>query len=225
MTNPRFCLLLLCGTVLAGWPAMAQLASKAPPPPVHHTVTHAFHCAVPQPALSPKIPPVSAALGCPKLEYALTYQDLKAGTGAPVEPRKWTTVQYTGYLTDGTKFDSSYDHGQPFTFPYGAHRVIPGWDTGFEGMRMGGKRRLFVPYQLAYGEAGRPPVIPPKAELIFDVEVLSQSDTPPPQPVAPGTRPQPPAAGVHPPPGANTPEGTPKPQGTAPQPQPQTQPQ
>jgi peptidylprolyl isomerase len=153
------------------------------------------------------------------VEYALTYQDLKVGTGALVEPRKWTTVQYTGYLTDGTKFDSSYDHGQPFTFPYGAHRVIPGWDTGFEGMRMGGKRRLFIPYQLAYGETGRPPVIPPKAELIFDVEVLSQSDTPPPQgPIAPGMRPQPPAAGVHPPPGENpaakpqTPEGTPQPQ-------------
>jgi peptidylprolyl isomerase len=152
------------------------------------------------------------------MEYALTYLDLKAGTGVPVEPRKWTTVQYTGYLTDGTKFDSSYDHGQPFTFPYGAHRVIPGWDTGFEGMRIGGKRRLFVPYQLAYGEMGRPPVIPPKAELIFDVEVLSQSDTPPPQPVAPGQ--QPPAGVVHPPTG-----GTPQPQGIAPQTPPTSNPQ
>jgi peptidylprolyl isomerase len=160
-----------------------------------------MHCAVPQPALSPKIPPVPAGLGCPKVEYSLTYLDLKAGTGALVETGKWTTVEYTGYLTDGTKFDSSYDHGQPFTFPYGAHRVIPGWDTGFEGMRIGGRRRLFIPYQLAYGETGRPPAIPPKAELIFDVEVLSQSDTPPEEATPMVPRPQPPAAGVHPPPG------------------------
>jgi peptidylprolyl isomerase len=162
------------------------------------------------------------------VEYALTYLDLRIGTGALVEPRQWTTVQYTGYLTDGTKFDSSYDHGQPFTFPYGAHRVIPGWDTGFEGMRIGGTRRLFIPYQLAYGEMGRPPAIPPKAELIFDVEVLSQSDTPP---AAPVLRPQPPAAGVHPPPGENpaaqpqNSEGTQKPEETKPQTQPPSNPQ
>ena len=82
------------------------------------------------------------------------------------------TVNYTGYLVDGTKFDSS-EGKEPITFPYGAHRVIQGWDTGFEGMHVGGKRRLFVPYQLAYGEAGRPPVIPAKAELVFDVELVS----------------------------------------------------
>lgn len=213
---------------MAGWAAVGQLAPKAPPPPTHHPAPPAVHCAVGEPELSPKIPPAPAGLGCPKVEYALTYLDLKVGTGAPVEPRKWTTVQYTGYLTDGTKFDSSYDHGQPFTFPYGAHRVIPGWDTGFEGMRMGGMRRLFVPYQLAYGETGRPPVIPAKAELIFDVEVLSQSDTPPPQAVPTVPRPQPPAAGVHPPVG-NTgaqPQGIqpPQPQ-TTPNPQPPTNPQ
>ncbi len=95
-------------------------------------------------------------------------------------------MNYTGWTTDGKKFDSSYDHdgGQPFVFPAGARRVITGWDTGFEGMRVGGKRRLIVPYQLAYGEAGRPPVIPAKADLIFDLELLAQSDTPPQQPPA-----------------------------------------
>ncbi|HEX3985558.1 MAG TPA: FKBP-type peptidyl-prolyl cis-trans isomerase [Acidobacteriaceae bacterium] len=218
----------LAVAALASGPATAQLAPKAPPPPTHRPVP-VVRCALAQAELSPKIPPPPAGLGCPKVEYALTYLDLKVGTGAPVESRKWTTVQYTGYLTDGAKFDSSYDHGQPFTFPYGAHRVIPGWDTGFAGMRIGGKRRLFIPYQLAYGEMGRPPVIPPKAELIFDVEVLSQSDTPPETPVAPGLRPEPPAAGVHPPPGANpaaqpqTPEGTP--QKPAPQTPPASNPQ
>lgn len=215
MTNSRFCFLLFSEVILAAGAAAGQLAPKAPPPPPHRPAAPLVHCALPQSDLSPKIPSAPAGLGCPKLEYALTYLDLRVGTGVPVETRKWTTVQYTGYLADGTKFDSSYDHGQPFTFPYGAHRVIPGWDTGFEGMRIGGKRRLFVPYQLAYGEMGRPPVIPPKAELIFDVEVLSQSDTPPPMPVAPGLRPQPPAGGVHPPPGVNPgaqPQGTSKPQ-------------
>jgi peptidylprolyl isomerase len=94
-------------------------------------------------------------------------------------PRKFYTVHYTGWLTDGTKFDSSVDRGTPITFPYGARQVIPGWDTGFEGMHVGGKRRLYIPYQLAYGEPGRPPVIPAKADLIFDIELVDMSDTPP----------------------------------------------
>ncbi|MGH9596666.1 MAG: FKBP-type peptidyl-prolyl cis-trans isomerase, partial [Edaphobacter sp.] len=99
----------------------------------------------------------------------------------------WYTVRYTGWLTDGTKFDSSYDHpgGEPITFPQGAHRVIPGWDTGFQGMHIGGKRRLFIPYQLAYGEAGRPPHIPAKSDLIFDIELVSVSDNPPAPPTPP----------------------------------------
>ena len=100
------------------------------------------------------------------------------GTGELVPPQKFYTVRYTGWLTDGTKFDSSYDHpGQePITFFDGAHRVIPGWDTGFTGMRVGGKRRLYIPYQLAYGESGREGAIPPKADLIFDIELVSFSD-------------------------------------------------
>ena len=65
----------------------------------------------------------------------------------------------------------------PISFPQGARRVIAGWDLGFEGMRVGGKRRLFIPFQLAYGEAGRPPLIPPKSELIFDVELMAVADT------------------------------------------------
>lgn len=181
----------------------------------HHAVSHPMHCPVPPPALSAKIPPVSAALGCPKVEYALTYIDTKVGTGELAQPHKFYTVQYTGYLTDGTKFDSSYDHGQPFTFPYGAHQVIRGWDTGFEGMHVGGKRRIFIPWQLAYGEMGHPPVIPPKANLVFDVELLSQSDTPPPPP---GTQPSAPSTGSS---GSANPSGTAAPSSSTPPPHPQ----
>lgn len=91
-------------------------------------------------------------------------------------------MHYTGWLTNGTKFDSSRDttpNGKlrtPLSFAQGFRRVIAGWDLGFEGMRVGARRRLFIPYQLAYGEAGRPP-IPPRAELIFDVELMAVADT------------------------------------------------
>jgi peptidylprolyl isomerase len=136
----------------------------------------------------PNVPPVS---GTPQNLYALRYVDIQVGTGELAKSRQYYSVRYTGWLTDGTKFDSSNDHpgGEPFVFPYGARRVIPGWDTGFEGMHVGGKRRLYVPYQLAYGESGRPPVIPPKADLIFDLELVAQSDTPPQEP-APAAQPQ-----------------------------------
>ncbi|WP_255460601.1 FKBP-type peptidyl-prolyl cis-trans isomerase [Edaphobacter albus] len=126
----------------------------------------------------PNVPQIE---GTPQNLYALRYIDIQVGTGELAKPEQYYTVHYTGWLTDGTKFDSSHDHpgDEPIVFPYGARRVIAGWDTGFEGMHVGGKRRLFIPYQLAYGEMGRPPVIPPKADLIFDIELVSQSDTPP----------------------------------------------
>src|SRR6201996_9423749 len=161
--------------------ATAQTTPKATTTTPHHTTTATKTTTTP-----PNIPKV---VGLPKPLYTLKYIDTKIGTGAPAAERKYYTVHYTGWLTNGTKFDSSFDHpgGEPITFPYGARRVIIGWDTGFEGMHVGGKRRLFVPYQLAYGESGRPPVIPAKADLIFDVELVSQSDTPPQpkQPVPP----------------------------------------
>jgi peptidylprolyl isomerase len=110
--------------------------------------------------------------------YVMRYQDIKLGDGKPAEAGKFYTVHYTGWTADGKKFDSSLDHNEPITFQQGKHRVIVGWDTGFEGMRVGGKRRLLIPYQLAYGEKGRGP-IPPKSELIFDIELLNVQDTPP----------------------------------------------
>ena len=126
------------------------------------------------------IPPIR---GEERTAFALRYIDVAPGSGAPAAARKCFFAHYTGWLTNGTKFDSSRDtmpNGQPRTpisFPQGARRVIAGWDAGFEGMRVGGRRRLLIPYQLAYGELGRPPVIPPRAELIFDVELMAVTDT------------------------------------------------
>ena len=173
--------------------ATAQTATT--PKKTTTTTTHraTTPAAAPKPAENPadNPPGVPKVEGTPKPLYALRYIDTVIGTGPLAESRKYYTVHYTGWLTDGTKFDSSVDRGTPITFPYGARQVIPGWDTGFEGMHVGGKRRLFIPYQLAYGETGRPPVIPAKADLIFDIELVDQSDTPPePKPApAPPTQP------------------------------------
>ena len=97
-------------------------------------------------------------------DSGLKYQDLKVGTGDTATKGDTVVVHYTGWLTDGKKFDSSVDRGKPFEFPLGAGRVIKGWDEGVAGMKEGGKRKLIIPYKLAYGEPGRPPVIPAKAE-------------------------------------------------------------
>ena len=102
----------------------------------------------------------------------LMYADIVEGTGAtPSGPSARVTVHYTGYLVDGKEFDSSYSRNQPATFPLGG--VIKGWTEGVGGMSVGGKRKLVIPYELAYGAQGRAPVIPPKATLIFDVELIS----------------------------------------------------
>jgi FKBP-type peptidyl-prolyl cis-trans isomerase len=102
----------------------------------------------------------------------LKYIDNVVGTGTVATAGKTVVVHYSGYLKDGTKFDSSLDRGQPFPFPLGGGRVIKGWDEGVAGMKVGGKRRLIIPSALGYGPNGYPPVIPPNAELTFDVELL-----------------------------------------------------
>jgi peptidylprolyl isomerase len=180
------------------------------------------------------IPPVH---GVVKTMFSERYEDYKIGTGALAEPNKLYRVEYTGYLAaTGQQFDSSYDHrapemkdgkpvmgpdgkvvlgpAQPLVFPQGFGRLIPGFDQGFTGMRVGGKRRIFIPWELGYGTRDIParppehPGIPPKSNLIFDVELIGVADMPkmiegprgggPPHPGALPVRPVPPPAGANP---------------------------
>ena len=138
--------------------------------------------------------------------FTLSYIDTKVGTGELAAAHKYYSIKYHGYLADGTEFDSSDKHGgTPFSFPYGGHAVVAGWDTGFAGMHVGGTRRLFIPSQLGYGAKGNG-AVPPNAMLIFDVEFISQSDTDP----TPKPAPAPPAAAT-PKPATPPTAGTPPP--------------
>ena len=194
IANPALPFLVLCAVTLS-----AQQA--------HRTTTTAHRrpaVSCPDPNPLPALPAgIPAATGKVESAFALRYIDIQPGNGPDAQPGQFYTVHYTGWLaSDGTKFDSSVDRKEPFTFQQGLHRVIPGWDFGFAGMHVGGKRRLFIPYQLAYGDQGRPPVIPPKSELIFDIELISAGDTPPPaEPPAPPPAEQP----STPPPSSTTP--------------------
>lgn len=102
----------------------------------------------------------------------LKVEDITVGTGAEAKAGQTVSVHYTGRLVDGSKFDSSLDRGQPFTFALGRGQVIKGWDQGVAGMKVGGKRKLTIPPELGYGAGGFPPVIPPNSTLVFDVELL-----------------------------------------------------
>jgi FKBP-type peptidyl-prolyl cis-trans isomerase len=103
----------------------------------------------------------------------LQIEDLRPGTGAEALAGKTVTVHYVGTLTNGSKFDSSRDRGQGFTFKLGAGQVIKGWDQGVAGMKVGQLRKLTIPSELAYGARGFPPVIPPDSTLVFEVELLA----------------------------------------------------
>jgi FKBP-type peptidyl-prolyl cis-trans isomerase FkpA len=105
-------------------------------------------------------------------ESGLIYEDTTLGEGTEATAGRMVSVHYTGYLTDGSKFDSSKDRNDPFTFPLGAGHVIKGWDEGVQGMKEGGARKLTIPPQLGYGARGAGGVIPPNATLVFEVELL-----------------------------------------------------
>ncbi len=107
----------------------------------------------------------------------LRYEDLTLGDGTEATGRGQTVVvHYTGWLEDGSKFDSSVDRNDPFSFPLDCSYVIKGWDEGVKGMKVGGKRKLIIPSELGYGERGAGGVIPPNATLIFEVELLEISE-------------------------------------------------
>ena len=108
-------------------------------------------------------------------DSGLKYEDLVEGDGEQAAAGQTVSVHYTGWLTDGSKFDSSKDRNMPFEFPLGAGRVIRGWDEGVQGMKIGGTRKLTIPPQLGYGQAGAGGVIPPNATLVFEVELLAIS--------------------------------------------------
>jgi FKBP-type peptidyl-prolyl cis-trans isomerase FkpA len=102
----------------------------------------------------------------------LLIEEIKIGDGETATSGQFVSVHYTGWLTNGTKFDSSKDRDEPFEFPLGQRNVIAGWDEGVQGMQVGGIRKLTIPPQLAYGARGAGGVIPPNATLVFEVELL-----------------------------------------------------
>jgi len=171
-------LLVACGSSQSGADQAADQAAneQANPPTITDAATPTIKAVKVTPGpgegdikVKPVIPRQSGA--APKV---LIVQDLIVGTGAEAKSGDSVTVQYVGVLfANGKEFDSSWKAGEPFTFDLGSGGVIAGWDQGVEGMKVGGRRRLIIPSDLAYGSAGSPPTIPANAALVFDVDLVS----------------------------------------------------
>ena len=125
-----------------------------------------------EPAATATAKPTAPAGRVHKLASGLIYEDVVIGNGTMADPGLQVAVNYTGRFTDGTEFDSSNRSGRPYMFTLGTGAVIAGWDQGIKGMRVGGKRKLTIPPDLAYGASGMGGVIPPNATLLFDVELV-----------------------------------------------------
>ncbi len=178
------------GMVIPGWDegiAMMKVGGKAKliiPPELGYGERGAGEVIPPNATLIFEVELISIQPGSPDApaevgegdyvitESGLKYYDLEVGDGPSPQEGQSVSVHYTGWLEDGTKFDSSLDRGQPFSFVLGIGQVIPGWDEGVATMKVGGKRQLVIPPELAYGDRGAGGVIPPNATLIFDVELM-----------------------------------------------------
>jgi FKBP-type peptidyl-prolyl cis-trans isomerase len=163
-------LTLVLSLTVAG--CQKQVATQTPSATPSDQAAQTDPSAQPQQTAPPTTAPEDYVPGKVAAVTKLKTKDLKVGTGAEAKTGTLATVHYTGWLTDGTKFDSSRDSGQPFQFTIGEHRVIPGWEEGVAGMKVGGKRVLIIPPDKGYGPQGSPPVIPPNATLVFAVELL-----------------------------------------------------
>jgi peptidylprolyl isomerase len=178
------------GQVIKGWDegiAMMRQGGKATliiPPELGYGARGAGGVIPPNATLTFDVELVGIQEGAPAAPTALSdgdyktmpnglkYHDLTVGSGATAQKGKQAVVHYTGWLTNGTQFDSSLNRGQPFVFPVGGGRVIKGWDEGVDGMKVGGKRQLVIPPEMGYGARGAGGVIPPNATLVFEVQLL-----------------------------------------------------
>lgn len=186
LTPPVLAVAALALLALSGCASKEDSASSTPPPASSPALAPDAQGPPAAPTGTPPAAPavdVSAVPSTTKIDgkdvplktlpSGVKYYDLKVGAGASPKIGQTVSVQYTGTLLDGTKFDSSYDHGgQPIDFPIGIGRVIKGWDEGVPSMKIGGKRRLVIPGDLAYGANPPTPAIPPNATLVFDIELV-----------------------------------------------------